>query len=153
MTSITSYGPYRFPTLFLTLVIVLLLHCGIGWGQQTAPRTGSQSSQSIQALQALQAPAPGPMQLDWYIASRYSIYGPASLSSVDSKTLAFPGGYGIPGVTISLANKSVSVMNEAGATVSFTSLKPGTRVVVCDRSDSVVVFTITTTPGVGNVQR
>ena len=122
------------------------------WSQQTAPKSSSQSSQAIQALQALQASVPGPMQLDWYRAARYSIYGPASLFSVDSKGLGFPGGYGIPGKTVSLANKNISVMDEAGAPVSFTSLKPGTNVLVCDRSDSVVVFTVSS-PEAGNAKR
>jgi hypothetical protein len=93
------------------------------------------------------------MQLDWYIAARYSIFGPARLASVSSSTLTFPGGYGVPGEAISLANKSVSVMNETGASVPFSALAPGTNVIVCNRSDSVVIFTVTTTARVGNAKQ
>jgi hypothetical protein len=92
------------------------------------------------------------MQLNWYIAARYSIFGPARLASVSSSSLAFPGGYGIPGPTVSLVNKAVSVMNEAGASVPFSALGPGTNLIVCDRSDSVVIFVVPS-PEVGNAKR
>jgi hypothetical protein len=93
------------------------------------------------------------MQLDWYIAARYSISGPVRLASVSSSSLSFSGGYGIPGGTLSLANKAVSVMNEAGVSLPFSVLVPGTNVIVCDRSDSVVVFTVTSTSGVSNAKK
>ena len=132
-----------------SFMMVVALFCGSVWSQQTSPKASSQSLQALQSLQSLPVSVPGPMQLNWYIAARYSIYGPARLASVDSKGLGFPGAYEMPGATISLANKTVSVMNEAGASVPFSALTPGTNVIVCDRRDSVVVFTVTTT-GVSN---
>ncbi|MGO9121339.1 MAG: hypothetical protein ACLQPD_27485 [Desulfomonilaceae bacterium] len=129
-----------------SFVMVVALLCGVAWGQQAAPKA---STQSLQSLQSLPVSVPGPMQLNWYIAARYSIFGPARLASVSSSSLAFPEAYEMPGPTISLANKTVSVMNETGASVPFSALTPGTNVIVCDRLDSVVVFTVTTT-GVSN---
>ena len=153
MTYTTSHSLCGFWVQILALLMVLGLLCGVACGQQTPAKASSQSPQSTQALQALQATVPGPMQLNWYIAARYSIFGPAPLASVSSTSLSFPGGYGIPGATFSLANKSVSVMNEAGASVPFSALVPGTNVIVCDRSDSVVVFTVTASQGASNAKR
>ena len=146
----TSHYVCRFRVQILVFLMVLGLLCGVAWGQQAAPKA---STQSLQSLQSLPAFVPGPMQLNWYIAAGYSIFGPARLASVNSKGLGFPGAYEIPGPTISLANKTVSVMNETGASVPFSALTPGTNVIVCDRRDSVVVFTVTTTTGVGNAKR
>ena len=132
-----------------SFIMVVSLLCGVAWGQQTAPKG---STQSLQSLQSLPVSVPGPMQLNWYIAAGYSIYGPARVASNNSKVLGFPEAYGIPGPTISLANKSVAVMNQTGASVPLSALTPGTNVIVCDRRDSVVVF-IVTTLGVSNVKR
>ncbi|MGO9116408.1 MAG: hypothetical protein ACLQPD_02230 [Desulfomonilaceae bacterium] len=132
----TSHYVWRFSVKILALLMVVGPLCGPAWSQkatpQTTPQTGSQSVQSVPAS------IPGPMQLNWYRAARYSIFGPTPLNSVDSKSLGFTGGYGLPGVTISLANKNVSVMTETGASVPFSALAPGVRVVVCDRSGSVI---------------
>ncbi len=158
MTFNMSYSVCRFSAKILVFLMVLGLLCGSAWSQQTSPKASSQSPQSPQSLQALQSlqslpvSVPGPMQLNWYIAARYSIFGPARLASVSSSSLAFPGGYGIPGPTVSLVNKAVSVMNEAGASVPFSALGPGTNLIVCDRSDSVVIFVVPS-PEVGNAKR
>ena len=152
MTFNMSYSVCRFSAKILVFLMVLGLLCGSAWSQQTPPKASSQSPQSLQSLQSLPVSVPGPMQLNWYIAARYSIFGPARLASVSSSSLAFPGGYGIPGPTVSLVNKAVSVMNEAGASVPFSALGPGTNLIVCDRSDSVVIFVVPS-PEVGNAKR
>jgi len=153
----TSHRAFRFPAQILALLMVLGLLCGVACGQQTTPKASSQSPQStqaLQALQALQATVPGPMQLEWYIAARYSTFGPAALASVNSNSLAFAGSYSSsPDVTVSLTGKAVSVVNAAGVSVSFGALAPGTNVIVCNRSDSVVVFIVTPTGGANNAKR
>ncbi len=136
MTFKPSHRVCRYSAQILALLIVLGPLGGAAWSQKTSPQKSSQS------LQSLPGTIPDATNLDWYIAARYSIFGPAALSSVDSKSLVFPAKYGIPGVTVNLANKKVSVMNEAGAFVPFSTLQSGGRVIVCDRSDSVVIFTV-----------
>jgi hypothetical protein len=94
-----------------------------------------------------------PLHLNQYIAACYSIFGPARLASLTSQSLVFPGELGNPGVTISLANKTVSVMNEAGASLPFSTLGHGVSVIVCYRSDSVVVFALqSVSTGASNVR-
>jgi hypothetical protein len=142
----TSHYVWRFSVKILALLMVVGPLCGAAWSQKATPQTSSQAVQSVPAS------LPDVTQLNWYIAARYSILGPVPLNSVDSKSLGFTGGYGIPGVTVSLANKRISVMTETGVPVPFSALAPGVRVVVCDRSDSVVIF-IVRSPEAGNAKR
>ena len=135
MTFKTSRRVCRFSAI-LALLMVFGPLCGAAWSQKTSTQKSSQSVQSVQA------PVPQGLQLSWYIAARYSIFGPASINSVNSKSLGFARGYGRAGITINLSNKNVSVMDEAGISVPFSSLAPGVRVIVCDRSDSVVIITV-----------
>jgi hypothetical protein len=135
-------SPLRRPILCFCIVLVLSLGvAGIQFG--LAQGTG----------QSVQRPSTDPLHLDWYIAARYSIFGPAKLASTTSQRLVFPGEHGKPGVTVSLSNKTVSVMNEAGTAEPLSSLVPGTNVVVCYRKDSVVIFLVQpASTGVGNVR-
>jgi hypothetical protein len=146
----TSHYVWRFSVKILALLMVVGPLCGAAWSQKATPQTTPQTSS--QAVQSVPASLPDVTQLNWYIAARYSILGPVPLNSVDSKSLGFTGGYGIPGVTVSLAKKQVSVMTETGAPVPFSALAPGVRVVVCDRSDSVVIFVVRS-PEASNAKR
>jgi hypothetical protein len=136
----SSHYVWRFSVKVLALLMVVGPLCGAAWSQKATPQTTPQTSS--QAVQSLPASIPDATKLDWYIAARYTIFGPAPLNTVNSKSLGFTGANEIPGVTISLANKTVLVMTETGATVPFSALAPGVRVTVCDRSDSVVVFIV-----------
>ena len=129
----------------LGLLIVLVLS---SWAAGTQPAAIPGLGQSVQTSTT------DPLHIGHYIAARYSIFGPAQLASVSSSSLVFPGEFNNPGLTISLANKSVSVLNEASATVPFSTLAAGTRVIVCYRNDSVVIFALQpVSTGVGNVPR
>ncbi len=136
----SSHPIYRISLKILALLILIGLLCGTAWSQR-APQQPAQQTRS-QSPQVLPEGIPDYARIDWYIAARYSVFGPAPLDSVDSKKLTFAGSHDIPGVTINLANKKISVMNEAGASMPFSSLAPGVRVTVCDRSDSVVIFVV-----------
>ncbi len=133
-----SHHVWRSFVKILALLMVVGPLCGAAWSQK-APTQQQQRSQSSESVSAS---FPDVTQLNWYIAARYSIFGPAPLESVDSKSLNFAGGHGIPGVSISLAKKNVLVMTETGASLKFSALTQGTRVTVCDRSDSVVIFVV-----------
>ncbi len=129
----------------LGLLIALVLPC-LAAGTQPAAIPG--------LGQSVQTSTTDPLHIGYYIAARYSIFGPAQLASVSSTSLVFPGEFGNPGLTITLANKSVSVMNESSTAVPFSTLAAGTRVIVCYRNDSVVIFALQpVSTGVGNVPR
>ena len=75
-----------------------------------------------------------PMDLERYLAEGYSIHGPAKLDSVTPQGLVFPGEHEQKGLEISLANKAVVVMDQAGNTGNLRALVPGTAVTVCYRN-------------------
>jgi hypothetical protein len=131
----TSRRVCRFSAI-LALLMVFGPLCGAAWTQKTSPQKSSQS------LESLQAPILDATRLDWFIAARYSVFGPASLNSVNSTSLGFARGYGLPALTFNLTNKNVAVINQAGASLAFSALEPGVRVIVCDRRDSVVIITV-----------
>ena len=135
MTFKTSRRVCRFSAILALLTMIGPL-CGAAWSQKTSSQKSSQSQQYL----PIDVPT-GPLQLDWFIAARYSVFGPASLTSVDSKSLSFARGYGVAPLTFNLTNKNVTVMNQTGASLPFSSLEQGTRVIVCDRRDSVVIIT------------
>ncbi len=140
----TSRSLCRLALPVLGLLIALVLPCWAAGTQSSAiPGLG----QSVQTSTTVQT------QIGYYIAAGYSIFGPAQLASVTSSSLVFPGEFGTPGLTVTLSNKTVSVLNEAGASVPFSILGPGTNVIVCYKNDSVVIFALQSGgTGVGNVQ-
>jgi hypothetical protein len=93
-------------------------------------------------------PSPaGPIDLDRYFAEGYSIHGPAVLDSVSARALVFPGRQGQKGLTISLANKALVVMDSTGNVRNFSALAPGVSVLVCHRSDRVVIYLLSAPKG------
>jgi hypothetical protein len=132
----TSRRVCRFSAI-LALLMVFGPLCGAAWSQKTSPQKSSQTQQYLPT-----SVPTDPTRLDWFIAARYSVFGPASLNSVNSKSLGFARGYGLPALTINLTNKNVKVMNQAGASLPFSALEQGGRVIVCDRRDSVVIITV-----------
>jgi hypothetical protein len=136
----SSHRICRISVKILALLILIGPLCGTAWSQK-APQQPAQQTRS-QSPQVLPEGIPDYARIDWYIAARYSVFGPVPLDTVDSKKLTFTGSRDNPGVTINLANKKVSVMSEAGASLPFSALAPGVRVTVCDRSDNVVIFVV-----------
>jgi hypothetical protein len=128
----------------LTCLLAILAFSAVCGSTAWAQKAGGQQEPS-----AVSPPrsAAGPIDLDRYFAEGYSIQGPTVLDSVSSQALVFPGRHGLKGLTISLANKSVVVMDAAGNVKSFSALAPGVSVLVCHRSDRVVIYLVSAAKG------
>jgi hypothetical protein len=105
------------------------------------------SGQQEPSVASPQRSTAGPIDLDRYFAEGYSIQGPTVLDSVSTQALVFPGRHGLKGLTISLANKTVVVMDAAGNLKSFSALGPGVSVLVCHRSDRVDIYLVSAAKG------
>jgi hypothetical protein len=131
--------------IFVALLAACCCSGSTAWAQaksKTAPATKPQ----VQQLPQLPT---GPVTPDQLIAQQYACFGPAQIDSASPQAIVFGGKHGQPGLTISVAGKPMTVMDEAGNIKSRGSLRSGTWVTVCSRADSVIVY-ITAEKRVGN---
>jgi hypothetical protein len=127
-------------TCLLAALAISALYVAPAWAQKKAVEPG-RAVVNPPVLQQV------PMDLERYFAEGYSIYGPAKLDSVSSKALVFPGEHDQKGLTISLLNKAVVVMDQAENAKSLRALGQGVSVIVCSRQDRVVIFIVTPQQG------
>jgi|GEM_PF-5756752 len=146
MSKICCRKRVLYSLVFMTLLVACCFSWSTAWAQskpQTAPAV---------------KPAPVPqlptvVTIDKLIADRFSCFGPAKLKTVTSQSLIFPGKeVDEDGLTISLTGRTVSVTDQVGNTQSLTALRSGTRVVVCQRTDKVVVIITPEKKRVGNAR-
>ncbi len=124
----------------LICLLVALAFSALCWSPAWAQKKATEPGRAVVNPPALTEKA---MDLDRYFAEGYSIHGPAKLHSVTAQALVFPGRDEQKGFEISLANKAVVVMDEAGNARNFSALGPGVTVTVCYRNDRVVIFIVT----------
>jgi hypothetical protein len=98
--------------------------------------------QTIPVQSATPAPTGSQVGLDLsrYVTEGYTVVGRINLASVNAQKLSFPGDEKNKGMEIILTGKQVSVMDEAGHPIAFSSLRPGTEVYVCYKASSVVIY-------------
>ncbi len=91
-------------------------------------------------------PAPTGSQIGFnlnrYITQGYTVIGRTRLASVNAQKISFPGDEKNKGAEIVLTGKQVSVIDETGLPVTFSSLRPGTEVYVCYKASSVVICVV-----------
>jgi hypothetical protein len=112
---------------------------------QAKPPTSSGAKPQTQQLTELPT---GPLTVDRLVTLRYSCFGPARIYSISPQAIVFGGEHGQTGLTINIAGKPMTVMDEAG-NKKTVALRSGTYVTVCSRADGVVVF-INTEKRAGN---
>jgi hypothetical protein len=137
--------------IFCSLVFVaLLVACCSSWSTawaQAKPKTAP----ATKPLPVPELPT-GRSTINRLIADRHSCSGPTKLISVTPQGLVFPGKDDENPMTISLAGKSVTVMDQAGNTQSLSALRSGIRVIVCQKADSMVVIITPEKKRVGNAR-
>ncbi len=131
-------------SLLLSFLVVLTI-AGMAPAQSTSPSTYVGSGQNVANTLASLAASPMSRILHKYTALRYSILGPYTLQKVTTTQLTFVSFPEKPdGTTMSLAGKNVAVKTEGGHESSFADLLPGTRVLICQKDNDVIVFLIST---------
>jgi hypothetical protein len=136
---------------FCSLVFVaLLVACCSSWSTAWAQA----KPQTAPATKPLPVPElPKVVTVDKLIVDRFSCFGPANLKTVTPQSLIFPGkDADEDGTTISLTGKPVTVTDQVGSTQSLSALRSGTRVIVCQRADRVVVIITPEKKRVGNAR-
>ena len=119
----------------ICFLAIPLLAGSSAWGASPAGQTAPVQS----ATPAPTAPQVG-LDLSRYVTEGYTVIGRVNLASVNSQKLSFPGDEKNKGMEIILTGKQVSVMDEAGLPIAFSSLRPGTEVYVCYKASSVVIY-------------
>ncbi len=139
-----------FPALGLILaglvcfLAILLFVDTSAWAASPAGPTMLAQTTPVQS--ATPAPTGSQVGLDLsrYVTDGYTVIGRISLASVNAQKISFPGDEKNKGMEIILTGKQVSVMDEAGQPMAFSSLRRGTEVYVCYKASSVVIYVAST---------
>jgi hypothetical protein len=124
-----------FGLIFIMSLAVCASFDSTAWAQAKPPTAPAAKTQTQQLTEL----PTGIVTVDQLIAQRYSCFGPARIDSISPQAIVFGGEHGQTGLTINIAGKPMTVMDEAG-NKKTVALRSGTLVTVCSRADSVMVY-------------